>query len=235
MKVNEIFYSIQGEGKYTGVPSVFIRTSGCNLRCNWCDTPYASWKVEGKHMSTKEIIDAVKTFNCKHVVITGGEPYLQKDLEGLTRKLSMDGFLVTVETNGTRFTPSPHITLISWGPKMINSYPDPNINSRGELKLHTKTLENADYSYSMIIDNWKKTSIDLQVKFVVGTDDDLIEIIEFTSKWRIPVDKTYLMPEGRTEQEVKDKAKWVIEICKREGFRYCPRIQVEVYGDKRGV
>ena len=80
MKLSELFYSIQGEGKLVGVPSVFVRASGCNLRCVWCDTPYASWEPEGAEMSVDEIVSRVRHFGADHVVLTGGEPMIMMDI-----------------------------------------------------------------------------------------------------------------------------------------------------------
>src|SRR5271165_3361418 len=82
--ISEIFYSIQGEGELTGVPSAFIRTSGCNLRCSWCDTKYASWATEGKEMSIDEIVSEVGHFPTEHVVVTGGEPMVARGIHQLT-------------------------------------------------------------------------------------------------------------------------------------------------------
>ena len=87
MRIAEIFHSIQGEGLLAGVPSIFIRTSGCNLRCHWCDTPYASWKPEGPEMSVEEILKKLTEWNCDHVVLTGGEPMITPDLPELATVL----------------------------------------------------------------------------------------------------------------------------------------------------
>src|SRR5208283_2104611 len=98
LKIAEIFYSIQGEGSLVGVPSVFVRTSGCNLRCSWCDTPYTSWKPEGAEMTVPEIVDQVKAFNASHVVITGGEPMIARGVEELSRQLREAQLHITIET-----------------------------------------------------------------------------------------------------------------------------------------
>src|SRR3954462_4202640 len=98
MKVSELFYSIQGEGKLMGVPSVFVRASGCNLRCVWCDTPYASWDPEGPDVSVAEILRRVCEFNCDHVVLTGGEPMIMPEIVELCSLLKSEGKHVTMET-----------------------------------------------------------------------------------------------------------------------------------------
>ena len=97
MKISEIFYSIQGEGTLVGVPSVFVRTSGCNLRCVWCDTPYTSWKPEGREMTEEEIIATVRSFPARHVVVTGGEPMILESVVPLTHALKGAGLHITIE------------------------------------------------------------------------------------------------------------------------------------------
>ncbi|HMD52951.1 MAG TPA: 7-carboxy-7-deazaguanine synthase QueE, partial [Phycisphaerae bacterium] len=116
MKIAEIFYSIQGEGKFIGTPSTFIRTSGCNLRCTWCDTPYASWSPKGENMDVDEILAKVQENEPKHVVVTGGEPMIQPELPVLIEKLRALGKFVTVETAGTVWQDIP-MDLASVSPK----------------------------------------------------------------------------------------------------------------------
>ncbi len=121
MKIAEIFYSVQGEGTLVGVPSVFVRTSGCNLRCTWCDTPYTSWKPEGTEMSNEAILAEVAKFPARHVVITGGEPMLFAPVVALTESLS--NVHVTIETAGTVYQPVK-ADLMSISPKLANSTPE---------------------------------------------------------------------------------------------------------------
>jgi 7-carboxy-7-deazaguanine synthase len=100
LTVNEIFHSIQGESTHAGRPCVFVRLTACDLRCSWCDTPYAFH--EGRKMSLDEVVDRVKAYNCPVVEITGGEPLLQKDSLPLMQRLLDEGFTVMVETGGHR-------------------------------------------------------------------------------------------------------------------------------------
>src|SRR2546421_11827341 len=97
LKIAELFYSLQGEGSLVGVPSVFVRTSGCNLRCSWCDTPYTSWKPEGVELTLDQIVDQVKTHSAGHVVVTGGEPMIAPDIVPLTERLRELGMHITIE------------------------------------------------------------------------------------------------------------------------------------------
>lgn len=107
MKVFEIFPSLQGEGPYQGIPSTFIRLSGCNLRCRWCDTPKTQDGSAGEEMTVDEVLGQVKRYGLSHVCITGGEPLLQQDeLLSLLKELHGDGYTVEIESNGT-VDPSP--------------------------------------------------------------------------------------------------------------------------------
>src|SRR5271167_4783176 len=103
MKISEIFYSIQGEGKRAGVPSVFVRASGCNLRCTWCDTPYASWNPEGEDQSIDRIVAAVKSHGARDVVVTGGEPMIMPEIVQLCARLKDAAHFITIETAATVF------------------------------------------------------------------------------------------------------------------------------------
>ncbi|MDP6055020.1 MAG: 7-carboxy-7-deazaguanine synthase QueE, partial [Candidatus Latescibacteria bacterium] len=122
MKISEIFYSIQGEGALVGMPSVFIRTSGCNLRCRWCDTPYTSWSPEGDEMTVENILGVVEDYAATHVVITGGEPMLMKEMPDLTRRLKDCGYHITIETAATVYQ-QVACDLASLSPKLSNSTP----------------------------------------------------------------------------------------------------------------
>src|SRR3954467_3471660 len=101
MLISEIFYSLQGEGELIGVPSVFVRTSGCNLRCNWCDTPYASWSPEGTQRGIEEIVAEVRGHPARHVVLTGGEPMIAKGIRELAAELKRLNYHITIETAAT--------------------------------------------------------------------------------------------------------------------------------------
>src|SRR3954447_11040297 len=135
MKIAEIFYSIQGEGTLVGVPSVFVRVSGCNLRCTWCDTPYTSWTPEGDATPVAEIVNRVREYRgAKHVVITGGEPMIFEPVAALVGRLREDGYHITIETAGTVYQ-SAACDLMSISPKLANSTPwdrDERLASRHE-------------------------------------------------------------------------------------------------------
>src|SRR5689334_8772149 len=105
MKIAEIFHSIQGEGRLTGVPSVFVRTTGCNLRCVFCDSGYTSWEPQGEHRTIEQILAAVAALPSRYVVLTGGEPLLAAGIEELCAALRQRGYHLTIETAATVFKP----------------------------------------------------------------------------------------------------------------------------------
>jgi 7-carboxy-7-deazaguanine synthase len=127
MKIAEVYASLQGEGLLAGTPSTFVRTSGCNLRCVWCDTPFTSWKPEGRELTGAEVRAAVEALAPRHVVLTGGEPLLFDDVAPLASGLRRDGFHVTVETAGTVLPAAdgPLFDLVSISPKLASSAPPP--------------------------------------------------------------------------------------------------------------
>ena len=220
MKISEIFYSLQGEGTLVGVPSAFIRTSGCNLRCSWCDTPYTSWSPEGREMSVEEIVAQARWFGASHAVVTGGEPMLFEETVELTRSLGMH---VTVETAGTVFR-AVHCDLMSISPKLANSTPEGQFQAQHErLRYQPEVLKRlmAEYPY--------------QLKFVVSSEADLAEILRMMGETGADRGRVLLMAEGTDAETIRGRAEWIAQICKREGFRYSPRLHVDLWGNRRGV
>src|SRR5947208_2601074 len=139
MRVSELFHSIQGEGKLSGVPSVFIRASGCNLRCSWCDTPYASWEPEGENVAVDDIVRQVGSFRCRQIVVTGGEPLIMPDIVELCAGLRAAGHHITVETAATVYKPL-ELDLASLSPKLSNSTPHDRAAGRYALMHETQRL-----------------------------------------------------------------------------------------------
>jgi len=151
LKIAELFYSIQGEGSLLGVPSVFIRTSGCNLRCAWCDTPYTSWQPEGTDLDLSQILDEVAAHPARHVVVTGGEPMIAPEIIPLTERLRERGMHITIETAGTVFAPVA-CDLMSISPKLANSTPvDPRWNRQHErLRIQIPVLSELMARYEKV-------------------------------------------------------------------------------------
>jgi 7-carboxy-7-deazaguanine synthase len=230
MFLSEIFYSIQGEGELTGVPSAFIRTSGCNLRCSWCDTKYASWAPEGTEMSIDEIVSEVGHFPTEHVVVTGGEPMVARGIHQLTRRLKEIGKHITIETAATIFPEDIACDLASLSPKLSNSTPDAAI-ANGWRNRHEKRRLQPD-----ILREWIQ-SYNYQLKFVIVSERDLEEIHDFFSTvgCEIKSAKVLLMPEGTDSSTIRNRTAMLVDICKRYGYRYCNRLHIELFGNTKGT
>ena len=229
MRISELFDSIQGEGKLAGVPSAFVRSSGCNLRCAWCDTPYASWHPEGGHQTAEQIAAWVVETGRRHAVFTGGEPVIQPDAEELCNRLSAAGVHVTLETAGTVFKPLA-VDLLSLSPKLANSTPAGRFAA-----AHEKRRLNFD-AMNALIAHVRGRGGDVQVKFVVAAEADLAEVEQVVARLDglAPAD-VLLMPEGRSVALQDERSRWVADACKARGWRFCPRLHVYLYGDRRGT
>jgi len=213
MKINEIFYSIQGEGPQIGMPAWFIRVSGCNLRCSFCDSAYAF--EEGKDMSIESITETIFANICNNVVITGGEPLLQKDLIQLVKNLAHMN--VYIETNGTIYD-SHFIGFATF------------IVSPKFQFLNDKYLESL-----------KKWSGLASFKFVIGNKQDFDNAVKLCKKLKLDkiskVKKIYFMPKGITDKKIKETMKSMTEWIKKEVpyVRISPRLQIYLWGNQRGV
>jgi 7-carboxy-7-deazaguanine synthase len=230
MLISEIFHSLQGEGELTGVPSVFVRTSGCNLRCNWCDTPYASWQPEGTTMTVGEILAAVRSYPARHVVLTGGEPMLAKGIRELAAELKKLNYHITIETAATLAPDGIMCDLASLSPKLKNSAPDARLDDTWRKKHETLRWQ------PEVVRQWL-AHYDYQLKFVVSQAEDVDEIETMLVELgrEIPRAKVLLMPEGVTVEALRARAGWLGELCKQRGYRYASRLHVELYGNKRGT
>jgi 7-carboxy-7-deazaguanine synthase len=240
----EIFHTIQGEGISAGLPAVFIRASRCNLHCVWCDTDH-TWNFEGtpwpheketfpgyrKHRKaevTHDITPAdaarrILEFNCPRVVITGGEPLLQEEefLEMIRRiHARMPDCVFEVETNATR-VPCPAfadvVDQFNVSPKLANA------GMPESLRLSEEALR----FFASSPKTW--------FKFVVSAPADLAEIKMLQTRYEIPPQRILLMPEGRTAAELDRTAPQLADLCRELGFRFCDRLHIRLWGDKRGV
>ena len=223
MKIAELFYSLQGEGSLLGVPSFFIRTSGCNLRCAWCDTPYTSWDPEGTDLTLGQILDEVRAHPAKHVVVTGGEPMIAPEIIPLSERLRELGLHITIETAGTVFQPVA-CDLMSISPKLANSTP------AGRWAAQHERLRIQPESLAKLIERYQ-----YQLKFVIEKPADLDEVRALAAALQAPPERVILMPEGTEPELLRDRGVWLAEICKEEGFRFSPRLHVDLYGNRRGT
>ncbi len=228
MRIAEIFYSIQGEGKLLGTPSVFIRTSGCNLRCVWCDTPYASWRPQGEEWSVREILAKMKDYPTPYVVVTGGEPLLAPEIEELTTKLKQTNYHITIETAATVFKPAA-CNLVSMSPKLSNS--TPWRREKGQFaRMHEEHRLNLP-----VIEKFME-GYDYQLKFVVERRKDFNEIQKILRRLKnVDSNRVLIMAQARTNRKLRDRASWIVDLCKTYGFRYTPRLHIELYGNRRGT
>lgn len=264
LPISETFVSVQGEGKLAGTPSWFVRLSGCNLRCAWCDTPYASWKPEttgapgsGQRTVASLVAEARAARRegapVRHAVLTGGEPMMFDGIERLSALLAPH-MHITIETAGTVFRPvACHLMSIS--PKLANSTPTATqaltLGGPGAAHWparHEATRTNLD-ALQALLDAHPTPG--RQLKFVYcgrggsgdggggsgagGDDPDLTEIDGLLARLRgwVP-DDILLMPEGITPPAPETKAA-ITRLCDSRGWRYCPRLHIELFGNVRGT
>jgi len=228
MRIAEIFRSIQGEGLLINTESVFVRASGCNLRCWYCDTPYASWQPEGDDLAVEEIVSEVEQLGAEHVVLTGGEPMLFAELIPLAAELRRLGHHITIETSGTLYLPVV-CDLISISPKLSNSTPpldeDPRWTWRHELNRHAPAVIRRliqEHTY--------------QLKFVIDCLEDCQEVKDYLKEFpEIDRSRAMLMPQGTDTAMLAERAEWLQPYCEEHNLAYCPRRQIEWFGLRRGT
>jgi 7-carboxy-7-deazaguanine synthase len=232
MRIAEIFRSRQGEGRLTGVESVFVRSSGCNLRCRFCDTRYASWEPEGDYLSVDEVLAAMQRLAqpdaLSHVVITGGEPMLLPELVPLCAELRRQGMHITIETAGTRYQPV-ECDLMAVSPKLSNSTPHADLTPQW-IALHERNRLVAEVLRRL------NAEYDCQFKFVVETPADGAEVMDFIAGFpEIDRCRILLMPMGTQAAKLAAKAHWLEPYCHQHGLTFCPRRQIEWFGCRRGT
>jgi 7-carboxy-7-deazaguanine synthase len=228
MRVAELYESTQGEGFLTGTASVFVRASGCNLRCWFCDTPHTSWRPEGDDLSVDEILTRVLQFNVEHVVLTGGEPMLFAELIPLSEQLQQAGRHITIETAGTLYLPV-RCDLMSVSPKLLNSSPTleqaPQWAGRHERTRHAPLVIErliAEFPY--------------QLKFVIDQIDDCPAVETYLEQFpHVERGRVMLMPQGTDPDQLAEKSHWLENYCRQQGLSFCPRKQIEWFGMVRGT
>jgi 7-carboxy-7-deazaguanine synthase len=224
MNIVEIFYSLQGEGRLAGVPSVFIRVAGCPLRCKWCDSKYAQDPSSGEDLSVEEIINRMTSLLPAHgseiknfVVVTGGEPMTNQHLPLLLTSLARAGCHITVETAGIAFIPSLPVDLMSISPKLSNA--QIGISEKPPIR-HLQQLIN---------------SYDCQLKFVIDSESDIDEIKAVANSLKnIDPQKIMLMPQAKTREQLLTKSPMVAKLCAENGFTFCQRLHILLWDDQRG-
>ncbi len=240
----EIFHTIQGEGVSMGVPAIFIRSSLCNLHCQWCDTDY-TWNWEGtpwKHendakegykkfkkedyimeFTTTEVAEKVKPFPCQHIILTGGEPLIQEKswMELMNILISSNpDYVFEVETNGT-IQPSQSFD------ELVQQY---NVSPKLKNSGNSKEIRQKDDALSFFSNSPKAW-----FKFVIANEADLKEVEELKSRYNIAQNKILLMPEGRDNETLEKKRLWLADLCREKNYRYSDRLHIQLWGSKRGV
>lgn len=235
----EIFHTLQGEGRNTGTPSVFIRSSLCNLSCYWCDTPY-TWNWEDSDyehespekfrreeeilsLSPLEVAETAAAFGCPSFVFTGGEPLLQEKawLEVMDRLApAFENAHFEIETNGT-IAPSSEfldrIHQVNVSPKLANSGVLETKRIKTEILASLAASGKADF------------------KFVVEQPENLEEIETVQALSQIPKSRVFLMPAASSLETLEENQGWVSRIAQEQGYRYSDRLHLRLYGAKRGV
>jgi 7-carboxy-7-deazaguanine synthase len=232
VRIAEIYASLQGEGFLAGTPSTFIRVSGCNLRCVWCDTPFTSWKPEGREVAVVDILAAVEPLTPRHVVVTGGEPLLFEEVVPLCAELGARGFHVTIETAGSMLPTAgpPPCDLMSISPKLASSTP-PADTPGGWAVRHEAGRRRDDVLRTLA------ASAAYQFKFVVESAADIDEAVRWIDDLgpQIDRDRVLLMPQARTAEELETRTAWLTEECHRLGFHLAQRHHILWFGGRRGT
>ena len=223
----EIFHSVQGEGVNAGKPAVFLRLALCNLACAWCDTRYTwDWehydqRREVVAISVDEADDSIRRYRCRNLVVTGGEPLVQQRLlTPLLERVKDGGYWIELETNGTIAPQRKLLAIVdhwSVSPKLENSGNTlPARENSRALRLF-RDLPSAHF------------------KYVLEKPDDLAEIRALLAKYELPADRIVLMPQAQDRDTLLERSRWLVEICKSEGYLFSTRLQVLLWGNRRGV
>lgn len=223
----EIFHSIQGEGVNVGRPAVFLRLGLCNLACTWCDTKYTwDWKrydpkSQIVEMSPEEVEREVMRCDCRYVVVTGGEPMIQqRQLIPLLRRLKDLGHRVEIETNGTIVPASELVGLAdhwSVSPKLGNSGNPSSLREVAEAYRFFGCVASSHF------------------KYVIQNEDDIAEVEGMVRKYGLAHERVILMPEAKDREALLERGVWLVEHCKRHGYLFSTRLQVLLWGGRRGV
>jgi 7-carboxy-7-deazaguanine synthase len=247
VRIAEIYTSLQGEGFLTGRPSLFVRTSGCNLRCWFCDTPYTSWQPEGEDWSVDEVVAEAerlrpeivalpllgettvpRAIDLPHAVLTGGEPMLFAELIPLCEELRGRGWHITIETAGTLFLPVA-CDLMSISPKLASSTPSAELAGKWHAR-HEQARHQPEVIRGLI------DRYDYQLKFVIDSPADLAEVEAWLARFpQVSRERVLLMPQGTDSAGLSSIAEWLQPYCQEHGYVFCPRRHIEWYGARRGT
>lgn len=238
---DKIFYTLQGEGKTMGYSVVFLRLKFCDLRCSWCDTPYAvypereDFKREGEQWTIEETAKKInEAWKCKNpkvqkrLVITGGEPLLQKEALDNLIELLRDSWLIEIETNGTVMPTQKMLAMSEFEIDM----PETELQFNCSPKLRNSGNSKIVRYKPKVLKELNK--VNTQFKFVVATAGDLEEVEkEYITPLSLDVQKVVLMPLGTNTEDIFKHMRAVAELAKEKGYRMLSRLQIEIWGMKR--
>lgn len=233
LRINEVFVSLQGEGRLAGVPSTFVRVAGCNLRCAWCDSPQSSWTPTGERMELDALV-RVCAQGPRHVVLTGGEPLLFPGMLELGRRLRAEGrHHVTFETAGTVAPEDLQCDLVSISPKLAHATPDhPVWGPRHEARRWQP-----DVVRRLMEQPW-------QLKLVVRAHEpallhaDVREAMAMVAALDVPAalrDRVMLMPECVDPARLSADYAALVPVCSEHGVSLGPRLHIAIFGHVPGT
>jgi 7-carboxy-7-deazaguanine synthase len=235
LRVTERFVSLQGEGSLVGVASSFVRLTGCNLRCEWCDSPQTSWQPQGDWLAIDAIVDWCRT-GPRHVVVTGGEPLLQKRVRELCAALRGHGHHVTIETSGTVYVEGIEFDLASISPKFEHSIPrrgDPaaaqrHRDARLNPEVVRRLLSPAVWQLKPVM-RWRDP--------LESADDvrQLLAFLDAVGVKKCDFSRVYLMPECIHENEIRAAYQALVPLCREFGFSLGQRLHIELWGHTPGT
>jgi organic radical activating enzyme len=225
-ELSEIFESVQGEGASAGKPCLFVRLATCNLRCRWCDTRYTwDWDAyryedEVRRVPVADVVARIRNATSGRLVVTGGEPLLQRRaLEALLPAVSTDLF-VEIETNGTIVPSAPLLARVDqWNvsPKLANS------GEPERRRLRPVSLAGLRDTRRAFL------------KLVIESETDLREAEALVAELAWPSERVLLMPQAARRAELVERAPWVARAAEQRGWRASPRLHIERWDGRRGV
>lgn len=218
LQVSEIFYSIQGEGASCGRATAFVRLGGCSLGCQWCDSKY-TWRG-GTPWEITAIVEAVTAFPARRVVITGGEPF-EQDIAALLQVLRQAGWTIEIETAG--FAPLAQVQCATLAHQLNVSPKLANSGVPYTRRIHLPVL------------HFLSTLDTTYLKFVLAQPEDITEVNALVATLGLPPERVLLMPQAISAEDVLTASRWLVDICKRYGYGYSPRLHILLWGAKRGV